>query len=508
MRTVLIADDEPLILTGLSEKVDWARMGCRVVGVAMNGLQALSLMERLEPDILLTDIVMPGQTGLELAAWIRRKRRGTQVILLSTYDHFEYAQEGIRMGVCGYILKPIDMERLREAVGKAQDALDEQERLSSLAQTQRAEGSGLNAETLYEAVQYGAAVVPEEAERQWRFADGLIVCMKAYNEPRREGFGALLSMRRDMARALEGWDITCYSRNIGQMLVFVLTLKNAADAEKVRNRAHWVARRAGRVCDAVCVAAVGRETGALEQLHAQYEDCARRVRQAYFATESGLWQEALPIQPEMAQPELDEIRSALTNGSEARLRSSYDALCQKLLRECDPDHAAHTLREAFRLATAAASIAGMVERPALPADRQDENFDRRRESVWQYMRAICDFIRQSQDTAGRLRLLMRENCLRASFSLSEAAERMGMSVPYLSRLFKKELGENFQDILANLRIDKARELLSETRLRNHEIAKRVGFEDERYFGQVFRRRCGMTPGQYRASLQKNQQNQQ
>ena len=131
MRTILIADDEPLIVTGLSQKVDWAQMGCQVVGVAQNGLDALHLLEALDPDILLTDIVMPGATGLELAAYVKEKRRRTRIILLSTYDHFDYAREGIRMGVCDYILKPIDLDKLREAVEKAIEKLSAQEHSTS-----------------------------------------------------------------------------------------------------------------------------------------------------------------------------------------------------------------------------------------------------------------------------------------------------------------------------------------------------------------------------------------
>ena len=89
MRKVLIADDEPLIVTGLSEKLDWDQMGCQVAGSATNGLEAQRLLEKLDPDILLTDIVMPGKTGLELAAWLKAQGRRTRVILLSTYDHFD-----------------------------------------------------------------------------------------------------------------------------------------------------------------------------------------------------------------------------------------------------------------------------------------------------------------------------------------------------------------------------------------------------------------------------------
>ena len=94
--------------------------------------------------------------------------------------------------------------------------------------------------------------------------------------------------------------------------------------------------------------------------------------------------------------------------------------------------------------------------------------------------------------------MMLDNYTRPDFNQAQAAQIMGVSPSYLSRLFKKEMGQNFQDMLVQMRLEKARELLRETLLRHCDIARQVGFEDERYFSQVFRRYTGLTPGQYRA----------
>ena len=85
-------------------------------------------------------------------------------------------------------------------------------------------------------------------------------------------------------------------------------------------------------------------------------------------------------------------------------------------------------------------------------------------------------------------------CIRDS---SAAAERLGVNSSYLSRLFKKETDENFVDYLVDVRIGKAEYLLETTKLKNSEISALVGFEDERYFGKVFKKKCGVTPKQYR-----------
>lgn len=492
MWKVVIADDEPLIVSGLSEKVDWEQMNCAVVGAAANGLQARAQLEKLNPDILLTDVAMPGMTGLELAAWIRQQKRRTRVILLSAYDYFQYAQEGIRMGACDYILKPINMERLREAVSKAIEQLEtDGMQAPASSHVQSPESSELDC--LFDAVQYGAM----EQRRPAGFEQGVVLCVKAFNQAKNDDT-ALLRVRRNIADSLQTRRLPCYCRSNSQALVFVVPLKSQTDADSVIEQIGRIAENAAQDRGTLCVVTAGAGICPFEQLHEQYLDCAAQMEQAYFATAGGIWRRTAPQEAVMVQSELDELRSALRNGNRERTRASFEAMCEKLSREQNAEHAAHSLREAHRIATNAASLTGMIEKPLLNSERKNETFSEKRRQVAQYLESICAFIAQSQDTRGRLRLMMQENCMRAEFSLSEAAEKMGMSAPYMSRLFKKELGENFQEMLVRLRIEKACELLRETSLRNNEIARRVGFEDERYFGQVFRRHCGVTPGQYRA----------
>lgn len=499
MWKVVIADDEPLIVSGLSEKVNWKQMDCTVVGVASNGLQARTHLEKLNPDILLTDVAMPGMTGLELAAWLRQQKRHTRVILLSAYDYFQYAQEGIRMGACDYILKPINMERLREAVSKAIDQLEtDGAQRPENSRTQKWESKELD--LLFDAVQYGAVA----RERLAGFERGFVLCVKAFNQKKSDDT-ALLNARHAIADYLQTRCTPCYCRSNEQMLIFTVPAQTQGEAEIMIERIGQIASETCKDHATLCVATAGAEICTLEGLHEQYLDCAAQMEQAYFSSNGGIWRRRAPQKPVLVQCELDELRSALRNGNRERMRAAFDSMCEKLLCGQDAEHAAHSMREAHRIATNVASMMGMIEKPLLSSERKNETFAEKRRQVTQYLESICAFIAQNQDTAGRLRLMMQENCMRAEFSLSEAAEKMGMSVPYMSRLFKKELGENFQEMLVRLRIEKACELLRETSLRNNEISGRVGFEDERYFGQVFRRHCGITPGQYRTLKKKSQQ---
>ena len=90
--TVLVVDDEAEQRSALISRVDWSAAGFEVIGEAENGVEALDLIDALEPDLILTDIRMPMISGLELAAKVYEMRPATQIVILSGYDSFEYAR--------------------------------------------------------------------------------------------------------------------------------------------------------------------------------------------------------------------------------------------------------------------------------------------------------------------------------------------------------------------------------------------------------------------------------
>ena len=112
MYSVYIADDEMWVIVGLKKRIEKTGLPFQVIGEANNGVMALEEIEKKKPDILFTDIRMPGYSGLELLELLRKKELQTKVILISGYAEFEYAQSAIRNGAY-YLLKPIDQEKLQ-----------------------------------------------------------------------------------------------------------------------------------------------------------------------------------------------------------------------------------------------------------------------------------------------------------------------------------------------------------------------------------------------------------
>ena len=123
--TVLVVEDEQNQRRALIEKVRWEDAGFQVIGEAENGVEALDLVEQLEPDLILTDIMMPMINGLELAAQVRRLRPATQMVILSGYDRFEFAQTAMNYNIIRYLLKPISSAELSELLPDIRQRMDE-----------------------------------------------------------------------------------------------------------------------------------------------------------------------------------------------------------------------------------------------------------------------------------------------------------------------------------------------------------------------------------------------
>jgi len=123
--TVLIVDDEPLVRSSIRFTLQGIALRTHVVGEAENGEDALDQYRRLLPDVIITDIRMPGMNGLDFIAEVRRADPVTQFIIISGYAEFEYARQAMRHGVGDYVLKPIKARELEDALRNCATRLDD-----------------------------------------------------------------------------------------------------------------------------------------------------------------------------------------------------------------------------------------------------------------------------------------------------------------------------------------------------------------------------------------------
>ena len=126
MYSVFIVDDEIIVRDGLRRKIDWEHSQFSFAGEAGDGEIALSMIQDIKPDILITDIRMPFMDGIELARAVKKLQPWIKIIILSGHDEFDYAKKTIAIGVEDYILKPFTLEELMASLNRVAESLDKQ----------------------------------------------------------------------------------------------------------------------------------------------------------------------------------------------------------------------------------------------------------------------------------------------------------------------------------------------------------------------------------------------
>jgi two-component system response regulator YesN len=126
MHKVVVIDDNRIMIQSIAKSIDWNALDCAVVGTAYDGIEGRKLVLEVKPDIVISDIRMPGFDGLEMIKTLRAADTSAKFIIITGYSNFEYARQSIKMGVFDFLLKPISDDELTEAIQKAVRALDKE----------------------------------------------------------------------------------------------------------------------------------------------------------------------------------------------------------------------------------------------------------------------------------------------------------------------------------------------------------------------------------------------
>lgn len=456
MYRVLIVDDEENVIASLKKSIPWASMELEVAGEADSMARALELARRRPFHIVVSDIKMPGGSGLELFRELMALSPDTQGILISGHADFAYAQKAFQCGVIGYCLKPVDAADLCAYLKKAvlrleQNAAPSREALLAAAISEEEPGMledalgrfGMSAERFYLAVADGGAR-PEQifpGKASVRVQKGLLCIL--LERP----------LTQDQAEAV-------VNRHQLNGLGY-LTAPSCSDtlAQDLRTAVSLAMHRfmTGR-CQAVCrCGAEDRSVLAGLQDAMACQDDARLAQ---------LLRDMRRRLPDVSVGCAFRMSNMLHN---YRFDSSFE--------EEESGYAydlSHLLSMYGNVQEMLADLIRLAEEPSLPAETGFESGN------VHFLQIIRYIHRHYAD----------------DLSLNTLAEVLHMTPGYVSRLFSRESGTTYRKYLTELRVEKAKELLATTRLSIAEVCDRVGFNDYFHFLKTFKRLTGTSPGKY------------
>lgn len=384
---VIIADDESLIVKSITKMIDWESLQCEVVGTARDGNEVLELVKIHQPQLVVTDICMPELSGIELLKTLQSFPLRPEVLLISGYNEFEYAREGLQYQAFDYILKPIDHEELTNCIQRIVDHLKGKEKSDY----------ELKKHKIYE------LLILEDYDETFLDEQGIYATMiLQFRHPtvkEEQLLKQLMSEKEKNDRAFQNF---FYKLENGRFLFVSKNILGDSETlhEHVEKTAHWLVD----MFNGNCTIAIGNLAKDLRMLSSSYQQAKQYIEKSSFLKLNIITEEDIK--------------------HEYKSKNTPDALMAK---------AKSFLREHFT-----------------------ENI-----------------------------------------GIDTVAEQVGLSVSHFSVLFKQDTGVTFLEYLTNLRVDHACLLLNTTDLKTYEIANMVGYTDQRYFSQVFKKHVNLTPSQYR-----------
>jgi two-component system response regulator YesN len=513
---VLIVDDEEHVREGIDLAIDWNKFGITERLQAEDGRQALELIRIHRPAVMFCDMSMPGMDGTELLRLLREEGWDTQVIVVSGYDDYQYTRAVIRANGLDYLLKPFSKRKLEQVLEQAVTAWKDRE-------ANLVEGR----ETAYR-IKWADALIDEQKlsayfKGESAFHAGLRGLQYKIGLPTERFWMALILPCNRL-------DLVC-RRFRGDGELFIFAVNNITHETFSANRAHYLCRLddyqwillaslSGELQSAAehresieKIAKAWRETLGLETLVglSQTETDIKGMPLAIAEARSELLNsdilKASQRQPASGQlPRLTDqqflLEAALDNGNKAYAADIIRSFVQSLRSRGElrlKDLQAYTIEANLLLERAIRLHHSGMEASDLWMPLWISNLNEWERILIRHWWALME--EQGRDGSGNHGMEAIREYIEQHFqddlSLSSLSERFHFSPQYIAKKFKELNNTTVMTYLTEIRLNKAKSLLRFTDKPVSEIANSIGYEDENYFGKVFKKQHGVPPLQFR-----------
>lgn len=524
MHKVFVVDDEIVIREGIRNAFPWEESGFALSGEAPDGEIALSMLQDIKPDILITDIKMPFMDGLTLCRKIVHTMPWVHVVILSGYDDFAYAKQAISLGVKEYLLKPVSAVELEKVLRRIGQSIEEERRQQvdyEAMKRQLASSTRFMQEKWLLEMILGApaqSVIQQAAALKINLTGRWFRVMLIAGG---EGDDMFL-VRAQVQRLAEGSGGMIFLCETGGRIAAVVLGESDEDLEErafafAQAIKYEVGRSSGtklRVAIGAAAEDIGGVAGSYLSAQEVLQSMAPNAGQTRIMdTVDGNMQVGAKLMGLDVVPLFEKLRYASSQEAEELLQAHFDSIgtvarqsvimanylyvdillaAMRVIRESggDPEQI---------VPDAVAQQAGTLRTFSGQKDMVD--------SARQILLKAIQF-RDSQ-TMSRYGAVIRSACAyidqhyaNPDMTLSDVAKHVALSNNHFCTVFSQETGSTFIEHLTGLRMKKAREMLKSTDKRSSEIAIAIGYNDPHYFSYLFKKYVGMNPREYRNSCKK------
>ena len=531
MFSLLIAEDEEDIRKGIANFINWNAQGIEICGEAEDGTQALKLIRELSPDIVLIDIRMPEMNGLKVIETIHSENLPVKSIIISGYDDFSYVQEALKLGVSCYLLKPCRPEEILENVLSVKAEI-ENERSKKKIYEELLLKFNENLPLIKD--HYLTRLIPFESNYMSKMLEDFElykINIKAKNiliaivriDNIQESYAVINSKDLELTRfavkntldevisskfkceVFENDDGIIIIANVDKNLYYKEFLPLLEKVKKfVRDN-----------MDFTISIGIGRVYNDISDIQYSYSDALGAIEAMFLmGTDSIIEYEALPdeVINDNCYPMNEEkkILNSIQTGNifelEQRLEEFFIRLNPgRLSKEITLKSCLALVFSLYHLCvethTNSEEIFGQ-EFSVVDSFLKIDTLSQMKEKLVKIAMKLLEKV-NSEKVSNKIieqSLKYIENNYHRDLSLVKVANSVFISPKYYCLLFKQSMGINFVDYLNKLRIESACELLKDVRLKTYEIAYKVGYSNDKYFCQIFKKYKGISPTQYRGNI--------
>ena len=517
---VILVDDEVEVIYIMKQKIRWNDLGFNVVGSATNGVKALELVEKLQPDVVLTDIKMPYMDGLELARKLNQDYPNIYIMLCTGFDEFEYAKEAVHLEIKEYMLKPISATELSDSLVKLKNTLDKEreEKLNVKKLEDYFQEVLPKLQSNFFISLIEGRVGEEDYERflqNYRVdMKGPLFCCIIFHTSENDvpdGMNPLLlsmSVEREVKQRLTE-NCNCQEFIYMGNTILIMELHSEEEMAQLTDSCDRFCRWAWRIMGAAVTAGIGTVCNSLHDISISYEGAREAVsyRVLYGTKRAINIAEIVPKESKKTVP-LEETRMqdlfrAIHVGDQEEIRKEAIKEIEKLHKNAD------TISGFFKFCAnnsmdfndISGNVQNLYERVTQLDETSMTNW------IINMSTAISEKLKSTRNSTSRRMITDAQNIVKQRYmepdiSLDEVCADLGVSNSYFSSIFKKETGQPFVTYLTDYRMDRAEELVLNTDEKSYKIAEKVGYQDANYFSYVFKKKFGVSPSKYRASGKK------
>lgn len=523
---VMIVDDERLVRDLLKACIEWEEIGLTIVGESSSAVEGIELVEKLQPDIIFTDICMPIMDGLEFSKKVIEKHPQIKIIVLTGHEEFEYAKKGIKVGIADFLLKPINDDEImktalstKEKIIRERSQIEEYDRLKEQLQQnlpflkeklfnellqRNVDSKALSEKLSYFEIKTGdspfqAAVVEVFGPKEEDTADEeskLILRIR--------------SLELTQQYFNEDQYINVFFDNSQRVVILCnddsIDLWECCEAIK--------SMLINRLKCFVCIG-IGNPHMRLDKIWLSYKEAgdALRLRFCFGKNQVISFSDVCSI--ERADPGIDpDLQGSFNFFLKSGLREKAEEIICSAFSEMK---AAVVSQEQVRV-VACSFISSILNVLVETGVKQDDIFEADAQpfetifkldnlpDMEEYLKGIsrkvihvisCMQGKKAKKIIQDVQGYIDENYSKSDLTLSEVAKKFFVNLSYLSRTFKEEAGLTFVDYLNKLRMEKAIKLLNETDKKAYQIAEEVGVNDPHYFSVCFKKFTGVSVNEYK-----------